>query len=53
MHRICAGGVFYVPTESAFGMRRVGVWAGAADGYLVGKRFVLSFIWFSCDFLGC
>ena len=52
LHRICAGGVFYVPTESAIGMRSTGFWLWTADGNLVRKRPVLSLVRFPCDFLG-
>ena len=41
LHRINAGGVFYVQKESALRLRADGVWFRFAGGHMAGVRFCL------------
>ena len=41
-----------MPTQSAFGLRTIGLWFRNAIWYLVGKRSDLLFAWIACSFVG-
>lgn len=52
LHKLCAGGVFYVSTQSTLGLHFAGTGRWRTVGRVVEKWFVLSFAGTSCPVFG-